>query len=196
MINYPTKKRPTTPVKANKNSAKNRGMKFEKLIDEANRYYLAHEIAVIHKKPTPIQIVNVHYPKRAMAKINEAYYKTPSTTDYNGIYKSFYIDFDVKETQAKTSFPLKNIHDHQIKHLKAVNQHGGIAFLLIHLRRYDETHLMGYEALDYFIKRAIKGRKSITFDELRKNAYAIKEGFQPRIDYIKAVNRYIKEKTT
>ena len=49
-------------------------------------------MAVIHKKPTPVQIVNVHYPMRSKAVINEAYFRTPSTTDYNGIYNGHYLD--------------------------------------------------------------------------------------------------------
>ena len=61
------------------------GMELEKQINEANEYYRENEIALIYKKPTPVQIVRVNYPKRSRAKIIEAYYKTPSTTDYNGI---------------------------------------------------------------------------------------------------------------
>ncbi|MEJ7299167.1 Holliday junction resolvase RecU, partial [Staphylococcus caprae] len=60
-----------------------RGMSLEKDIEHSNAYYLKSGIAVIHKKPTPVQIVNVHYPKRSKAVINEAYFRTPSTTDYN-----------------------------------------------------------------------------------------------------------------
>ena len=38
------------------------GMTLEKDIELSNDYYLKHGKAVIHKKPTPVQIVNVHYP--------------------------------------------------------------------------------------------------------------------------------------
>ena len=50
--------------------------------------------------------------------INEAYFRTPSTTDYNGVYNGYYIDFEAKETKNKTSFPLNNIHAHQVEHMK------------------------------------------------------------------------------
>ena len=102
-------------------SYSNRGKTLEDDLNETNQYYLAHGIAVIHKKPTPIQIVDVHYPKRSAAVIKEAYFKQASTTDYNGVYKGKYIDFEAKETKNCTSFPLKNFHDHQIEHMKHVS---------------------------------------------------------------------------
>src|SRR5690554_3260825 len=127
-MNYPNKKT-IISKKANKT---NLGMTLESDLDLTNKYYLNENIAVIYKKPTPVQVVNVSYPARNKAKITEAYYKTPSTTDYNGIYKGRYLDFDVKETNSKTSIPFKNIHKHQIDHLVNVYKHGGIAFIIVH----------------------------------------------------------------
>ena len=191
MIQYPTKKQ---PYRLKKVSTKNRGMTFESLIDESNAFYLRENRAVIHKKPTPIQIVNVDYPARSMAKITEAYYKTPSTTDYNGVYKGYYIDFDVKETISKTSFPLKNIHPHQYDHLKAVDAQGGIAFILVAFTKLNTVHLLPYGALKQFMKRCVNGRKSFTYDELCREGIHIKEGFRPSIDYLKAVDKLIEKK--
>ena len=96
----------------------NRGMTLEEEINESNQYYLKQGIAVIHKKPIPIQIVNVDYPKRSAAVIKEAYFKQPSTTDYNGVYKGHYLDFEAKETKNLTAFPLANFHAqiHQKRH--------------------------------------------------------------------------------
>ena len=99
-------------------SYSSRGMRLENDINDSNKYYRELDKALIYKKPTPVQVVHVDYPKRQRAKITEAYYKTPSTTDYNGVYRGKYIDFEAKETKNKTSFPLFMIHPHQIKHLK------------------------------------------------------------------------------
>ena len=74
----------------------NLGNEFEENINASNEYYLKKGIAAIYKKPTPVQIVKVDYPARNKAKIVEAYFKTPSTTDYNGIFKEKYIDFEAK----------------------------------------------------------------------------------------------------
>ena len=63
-------------------------MTFEKMINEGNQYYLSRGLAVIHqKKPTPIQIIEVDYPRRSRAKIIGNYFQAASTTDYSGVYK-------------------------------------------------------------------------------------------------------------
>ena len=116
-------------------------------------------MAVIHKKPTPIQIVNVHYPKRSKAVINEAYFRTPSTTDYNGVYRGYYIDFEAKETKNKTSFPLNNIHDHQVEHMKSCFLQKGLVFLLIRFKMLDEVYLLPFRSLNLSGKD-IKGNKN------------------------------------
>ena len=98
---------------ATKNTSR-RGMSLENDINQSCLYYLDEGLCNIHKKPTPVTIVNVDYPSRNKAKITEAYFKVPSTTDYNGIYKGKYIDFEAKECQSQTAFPFNSIHPHQI----------------------------------------------------------------------------------
>ena len=105
-FNYPNGKRyipkdSETEFKGKKQSNpsfSNRGMTLEEDLNETNEYYRERNIAIIHKKPTPVQIVKVDYPKRSAAVIKEAYFKQASTTDYNGVYKGKYIDFEAKET--------------------------------------------------------------------------------------------------
>jgi len=137
-MNYPNGKKRSVQLSRNLNSHKqsysNRGMSLEEDINVTNRYYLTHDICVIHKKPTPVQIVKVDYPKRSAAVIKEAYFKQASTTDYNGLYKGHYLDFEAKETRNKTSFPLHNFHEHQIEHMKAIIKHNGIAFVIVRFK--------------------------------------------------------------
>ena len=87
-------------------------MNLEYDLNITNEYYRTIAKAYIYKKPTPIKLVKVDYKHN---KINEAYFDMPSTTDYNGLYKGKYIDFEAKETTNKTSFPLNNIHCAPIK---------------------------------------------------------------------------------
>jgi recombination protein U len=190
MIKYPIKK---AIVNKEANYA-NLGMTLESDIEITNQYYLSHDIAVIHKKPTPIQVVNVSYPARNKAKITEAYYKTPSTTDFNGIYLGKYIDFDAKETNSKTSMPLANVHQHQIDHLRKVRHQQGIAFLIVHFKIYNEYFLLPADILfQYWDNQKDKenGRKSIPYQTFKDQAYLIPFGFHPRLDYLKVVREHL-----
>lgn len=161
----------------------NRGMTLESELNESNQYYLENNIAVIYKKPTPIKVV-----KQINEKIVNAYFEKPSTTDYNGLYQGKYIDFEAKETKNKTSFPLNNIHPHQIKHIENVINHQGICFLIVRFTRLNETYLLfGTDFLN-FIKT--KTRKSIPHDYFKTKGYLIKDKLQPKIDYLEIINKY------
>ncbi|MFB4211399.1 Holliday junction resolvase RecU [Shouchella sp. JSM 1781072] len=164
-----------------------RGMSFESDIDESNTYYLLKEQAVIHKKPTPIQIVNVDYPKRSAAVIKEAYFKQASTTDYNGVYKGHYIDFEAKETKNKTSFPLQNIHQHQVDHMRNVVKQNGICFLLIRFQDTKEVFLLDATVLISFYDHQTE-RKSIKKADIMTYGHHVHTGYQPFIDYLRTVD--------
>lgn len=164
----------------------NRGMSLEEDINETNKYYLSHDIGVIYKKPTPLTINKVDYPSRKEAVVREAYFKTPSTTDYNGVYRGKYIDFDAKESKSLTSFPYSNIHPHQLTHLKQVMHHGGIAFLIVRFTRLDETYYLSAENLFAFMDSS--SRKSIPISYFREKAIKIPNKIHPRIDYLKIID--------
>ncbi|WP_239749367.1 Holliday junction resolvase RecU [Mammaliicoccus sp. H-M34] len=170
-----------------------RGMNLEEEIDKSNQYFRLENIAVIHKKPTPIQIVDVDYPKRQKAVIKEAYFRKPSTTDYNGVYNGYYIDFEAKETKNKTSFPLNNIHDHQVSHMEQVSNQKGICFLLIKFSYHDSVFLLPFrEFMVYWDRYKSGGKKSITLKEIENDGFLIPIQFRPRINYIKIVDQLIK----
>lgn len=163
----------------------NRGMNLEGDINLTNKYYIDNNIAFIYKKPTPIQVTKVDYSKNN-AVIKEAYFKEPSTTDYNGLYKGKYIDFEAKETENSTSFPLSNIHDHQIEHIKNIVNNGGLGFLIVRFNKLNKTFLLWGCDLISFIKN--NSRKSIPLDYFNEKAYLIEEKYIPRVDYLKIID--------
>lgn len=169
----------------------NRGMDFESEINQTNQYYLENNIAVIHKKPTSITIAHVDYKSRREAIIKEAYFKTPSTTDYNGVFQGRYIDFEAKETNSLTSFPLSNIHLHQLNHLKQIINHGGIGFLLVRFRKRNETYYV--DGHDLFSYLSHCERKSLPIAFFQKYGFLIADKWEPRVDYLEIVTHiYIK----
>ena len=165
---------------------KNRGMTLETELNMSNEYYRNIDKAFIYKKPTPIKVTKVDYPSRDKATITEAFFTIPTTTDYNGLYKGKYIDFEAKETGSKTAFSLANIHPHQIKHIENIYNHGGIAFLIIRFTSLNETYLLLAEDFLLFLKKS--KRKSIPLSFFKERAYKIKDGYRPRIDYLKIID--------
>lgn len=164
----------------------NRGMSLESEINATNEYYRVTDKAIIYKKPTPVTIVKVDYKSRQDAVIKEGYFKTPSTTDYNGIYRGKYIDFEAKETRNKSFFPIANIHKHQIDHLKKIAEHGGIGFLIIRFSTLNLTYLLDSSKLLAFIEKST--RKSIPISYFEDYGYRIFDKFNPRLDYLDIVD--------
>ncbi len=200
MINFPTKKAVNTNVLNNNTEKKkeyraNLGMSFEKMINESCEYLRVHNLAIIHKKPIPIKIVKVDYPCRSRAKIIEAYYQVASTTDYNGIYRQRYIDFEAKETSVKNYLGLEYIHEHQVKHLKDIVYHGGIGFFLIYFKAHQEVYL--YDLKDFLFwwdnRKEEGARKSIPYTDIKEKGILVEDGYLPRLNLLKAIDeKYFK----
>ena len=187
-MNYPNgiKKPQSIEITTKPVDYKNRGMTLEGEINQSNEYYIEIGKAFIYKKPTPIKIVNVDFPSKNKAVIKEAYFSTPSTTDYNGLYKGKYIDFEAKETKSKTAFALTNIHPRQIKHLENIDNNGGIAFIIVRFKTLNETYLITAERFLNYINN--NDKKSVPLEYFKTDAYLIKDGYRPRIDYLKVVD--------
>lgn len=170
------------------------GMLFENSLNLSNEYYRLQGIAYIYKKPTPIQIVKVDYPARNKAKITEAYYRTPSTTDYNGIYRGKYVDYEAKETH-NLSFAFKHIQPHQIEHLTNISRMGGIGFVIIYYKKVNEIYIIDINVFNQLLEEGLAGgTKSIPVETARKVGVFVKQGYTPPIDYLKAVDQYYFEK--
>lgn len=167
----------------------NRGMNLEALINDANKYYEINNLALIYKKPTPVDITKVYY--NANKVHTNGLLKSKSSLDYVGIYKGKYIDFDAKSTTSKTSYPLSNISNHQIKHIEKVLYHGGISFLIIEIN--NEIYLFKGDDLIKFINN--NERRSIPYRFICETGYLINFTYNPVLDYLKIIEEvYFKEK--
>ena len=164
-------------------------MGLENDINITNKYYIDNDIALIYKKPTPIRITKTDY--KSM-RIIDGFFETPSTLDYNGIYKGYYIEFDAKETKSKTSYSINNIHKHQIEHIKKVLHHKGIVFLIVRFTSLNKDYILKGNDLIEFINK--NDRKSVPLSYFEENCYQVDIKYTPRLDYIKFVDIIIKEK--
>ena len=191
MIQYPKGQQRVSSPQTSTVSYGSRGMFLETLLNQTNDYYRLKKIAVIHKKPTPVQVVKVDYPKRSAAVIKEAYYRHASTTDYNGVYRGCYIDFEAKETKNKTSFPFINIHEHQLQHMEDCIIQGGIVFIIFYFSSLNEYYLLESQYLISYIRENKDGKKSIPLTYIRENGMQIPLTVQSILDYIPIVDQLI-----
>ncbi len=144
------------------NSRGLRGSTLEDMINRTNERYLEKHLALIQKIPTPITPVKMDKEHR---QITLAYFEQRSTVDYIGAVQGIPVCFDAKECVADT-FPLQNIHEHQMKFMGEFERQGGIAFLIIYYSAKNKLYYMRYQEILKFWNRAKEGgRKSFRFEE-------------------------------
>ncbi len=193
-MRYPNGKEYIQPIKEEntvnkkhynlKDNASNRGMGLEEDISLACEYYNNLGMCLIYKRPTPIKVVRMDNINKA--KIVEGYFSSKSTTDYNGLYKGKYLDFEAKETINKTSFSFHNIREQQISHLEAVNKLNGLAFFIIRMKAYNQTFLVKYIDVKEMLNSS---RKSITYDYILQKGILIKESYVPKLFILDAIDK-------
>ena len=186
MINYPLGFK-AIQKEDKKTSYKSRGMSFESRINKSNDYYKENKIAIIKKRPTPIKVIKVD---RSSNTITKAVFEEASTTDYNGIYKGKYIDFEAKSTISKTSFPLQNLEKHQYDHLEEIYEQRGISFLIIEFSKIDEIYILPFEKLKEFV--FLNKRKSLPIEYIKENGEKVYSTIKVYVDYLEAVDKLFK----
>ena len=145
------------------NSRGLRGSTLEELINRSNEQYRKKGLALIQKVPTPITPVRIAKDTR---QITLAYFEQKSTVDYIGAVQGIPVCFDAKECSTDT-FPLQNIHEHQIQFMEKYEAQGGISFLLLYFSHKNELYYMQFTEILKFWKRAKQGgRKSFRYEEL------------------------------
>ena len=145
------------------NSRGLRGSTLEEFINRTNEIYQENGLALIQKIPTPITPINIDKQTR---HITLAYFDQKSTVDYIGAVQGIPVCFDAKECNTDT-FPLANIHEHQVAFMENFEKQGGVSFFLLSYTKRDEFYYLRLDMLLEFWKRAKEGgRKSFRYEEL------------------------------
>ena len=140
-----------------------RGSTLEDYINRTNERYLEQNLALIQKIPTPITPVKMDKSHR---QITLAYFDQRSTVDYIGVVQGVPVCFDAKECRTDT-FPLHNIHEHQVLFMSNFEKQDGISFFVIYFTTRNELYYMRYAEMKKFWDRMEEGgRKSIRLEEL------------------------------
>lgn len=138
---------------------------LESRVRAANLQYRKNKIAVIQKLEVPIRMTQ------------QGMVATLSTVDFYGVFsysnrtqrRGIPIAFDAKECESTTSFPLKNIHQHQLEYLKLWTHCGGLGFFLVHFKllHTDEAFITPVSLVEKYWDD-VNGRKSIPYSDFKK----------------------------
>ena len=144
------------------NSRGLRGSSLEELINYTNEKYRRQKLALIQKIPTPIKPVKIDQEHR---HITLAYFDQKSTVDYIGAVQGIPVCFDAKECHSDT-FPLQNVHPHQVAFMEEFEEQGGVAFLIIYYTHRERFLYLPFASLYGFWRRQEEGgRKSFLLSE-------------------------------
>ena len=174
------------------NSRGLRGSLLEDLINRTNERYREKGLALIQKIPTPITPVRMDKEHR---QITLAYFEQKSTVDYIGNVQGIPVCFDAKECKTD-SFPLANVHPHQLQFMADFEGQKGIAFLLLYFSSRDTFCYLPYRDLCRFVQRSAQGgRKHFKFQELDP-AYEIHQQHGILIPYLETLQIDLTQRET
>jgi len=137
---------------------------LETRVRKANIRYRKERKALIQKLEVPIRMTQ------------QGMVATLSTIDFYGVFSynngkktiGKAIAFDAKECESKTSFPLKNIHQHQLEYLKLWIDLGGEGFFFVHFKKLspDKAYVTPVELITKYWDNST-GRRSIPCSEFK-----------------------------
>ncbi len=172
------------------NSRGLRGSELEEIVNLTNDKYREKHLALIQKIPTPIKPITID---KATRHITLAYFDQKSTVDYIGAVQGIPVCFDAKECHTKT-FPIQNVHEHQVLFMQDFEDQGGIAFLLIHFSGEHRYFYLPFRQLVEFWNRAKTGHaKSFRMEELDENFEVFLQGYF--LNYLPAIQKDLDQRT-
>ena len=172
------------------NSRGLRGSELENYINQTNAIYQEQELALIQKIPTPITPIEID---QASRHITLAYFEKKSTVDYIGAVQGIPVCFDAKECD-KDTFPMQNIHEHQMRFMEDFEIQKGISFFLIYFSHRNLFYYLRFdEAVTFWNRAKTGGRKSFRMDELNEE-YFFEEQKGYFIPYLDMISKDLTER--
>ena len=96
--------------------------------------------------------------------------------DYIGAVQGIPVCFDAKECHTDT-FPLQNIHPHQVQFMEQFEGQGGVSFLVVFYSHRNEFYYLRCQKMLEFWNRAKEGgRKSFRYGELEPDFFITPKG--------------------
>ena len=172
------------------NSRGLRGSTLEELINLTNELYMEKKLALVQKIPTPITPVKID---QDSGQIKLAYFEKDSTVDYIGVVQGIPVCFDAKECATDT-FPLRNIHEHQLEFMRRFEQQQGISFLLIMFTHRNDFYYMRLKELEGYLERVKHGHaKNFKYEEL-DDQYFLKSQSGAPVHYLNGLQQDLLER--
>ncbi len=173
------------------NSRGLRGSGFEELINMTNQVYGEKSLALVQKIPTPITPIEID---KATRHITLAYFEKDSTVDYIGVAQSVPICFDAKECHTDT-FPMQNIHAHQLRFMEDFEKQGGVSFLLVHFTARNVFYYLPFRVLKEYVERIERDghAKNFKYEELDPKYFVTRSG-AALVHYLEALNTDLMER--
>jgi len=171
------------------NSRGLRGSTLEEMVNRSNDQYRDMGLCLVQKIPTPITPIEIDKEHR---HITLAYFEQKSTVDYIGAAQGIPICFDAKESKTDT-FPMANVHEHQVNFMEDWEKQGGISFLLVFYSMRDSILYLPFRDLKRFWDRAESGGpKSAKLEEMDLS-FVLPHG-QVLVPYLDGIKKDLEER--
>lgn len=162
-------------------STANRGLSFEKQIEDKCEELQKEKIALIHKVPTDWKVLRKWI--NGKSQIYNAFPVSESKfVDFIGIYNNSALAIEAKETNEEKRFPFDNIKDTQIEFLDLWSELGGKGYYIIKFKQQKKMFFIPSEKMHDCIKNI--GRKSAPYQWFLDNCIELDYKELNFIDYI------------
>lgn len=173
------------------NSRGLRGSTLEDFLNRTNDTYLEQKLALVQKIPTPITPIQIDKESR---HITLAYFDKKSTVDYIGVVQGVPICFDAKECRTD-SFPLANIHEHQVEFMQNFEKQDGVAFMILYFSARDQFYYLTFrEMMEYWNRARNGGSKHFSYSELDAKWFIRQRSGGVLVPYLTALAKDLEER--